>query len=62
MVKAFSSSLKFEIISRAMDGKSKTVLTIEHKIQASQIYLWLKNIKNSVIIILSIKREEDAKS
>lgn len=45
-----------------MNGKSKTVLTIEHKIQASQIYLWLKNIKNSVIIILSIKREEDAKS
>lgn len=43
--KIFSPSLKFEIISRAMNGESKTALAIEYKTQDSQIYIWLKKYK-----------------
>ena len=38
----FPVDLKFEIISRAMNGESKTSLGIQYMIQEAQIILWLK--------------------
>jgi transposase len=38
----FPADLKFEIISRAMNGESKKSLGIKYMIQEAQIILWLK--------------------
>ena len=39
----FPADLKFEIISKAMNGESKTSLGIQYMIQEAQIISWLKN-------------------
>ena len=39
----FPADLKFEIISKAMNGESKTSLGIKYMIQEAQIISWLKN-------------------
>ena len=39
----FPADLKFEIISRAMNGESKKSLGIQYMIQEVQIISWLKN-------------------
>ena len=41
----FPADLKFEIISRAMNGESKKSLGIQYMIQEAQIILWLKKYK-----------------
>ena len=40
--RVFSPELKFEIITRAMNGESKKSLEIEYKINGIQIINWLK--------------------
>lgn len=38
----FSAEIKLEVITRAMNGESKTGLGIEYRIQETQIISWLK--------------------
>lgn len=55
----FTADLKLEIITRAINGESKSSLGIEYQIEQSMIINWLNNMMNLVIMVLLINRKED---